>query len=71
MEDFTAILIRDKNNNGYTAYVAEYPGVISEGKTKEEAKMILKKNLKLVLEHQKNQSLKNHTNSDVEFFKLI
>lgn len=70
MDTFTGILIKSKDGKGYTAIVAEYPGVIAEADTKEEAKKILEKNLRLVLEYKRKQALSAYTNSDVESFAL-
>ena len=34
---FTGILIQDPDDKGYTTYLAEFPEVIAEGETEEEA----------------------------------
>jgi predicted RNase H-like HicB family nuclease len=70
MENFTGILIKSKDGRGYTAIVAEYPGVIAEGETKEEAKRVLIENLHLVLEFKRKQSFNTFINSDIESFAL-
>lgn len=70
MEHFTGILIKSESGRGYTAIVAEYPGVIAEAETKEEAKKILEKNLQLVLEYKRKQALETYTNAEIESFAL-
>lgn len=70
MEHFTGILIKSESGRGYTAIVAEYPGVIAEAETKEEAKQILGKNLQLVLEYKRKQVLETYINAEIESFAL-
>lgn len=42
----TGILIQDPDDNGYTAYFAEFPEVIAEGKDETEAKKTFLRHLK-------------------------
>lgn len=46
----TGILIQDPEDNGFTAYFAEFPEVIAEGKNEKEAKKNLFDALKVMLE---------------------
>lgn len=54
---FTAVF--QKVRGGYTAWVEEMPNVISEGKTKAEAKINLKDALELMLETNRIMSFKD------------
>ncbi|MBI3632335.1 MAG: type II toxin-antitoxin system HicB family antitoxin [Candidatus Vogelbacteria bacterium] len=57
MNTFTAIF--KKVCGGYTAWVEEMPGVISEGKTRNEAEINIKNALELMLETNRIMSLKD------------
>ncbi len=54
---FTAVF--QKVRGGYTAWIEEMPNVISEGKTKVEAKINLKDALELMLETNRIMSFKD------------
>ncbi|WP_121357799.1 hypothetical protein [Flavisolibacter nicotianae] len=66
MENFTAVYIPAPNNKGYTAILAEYPSIIAEAETKEEAKRILEDNLHLVLQYRRKQTLERYSNAQTE-----
>ena len=70
MEHFTGILVKSESGRGYTAIVAEYPGIIAEAETKEEARKILGKNLQLVLEYKRKQTLETYPDAEIESFAL-
>lgn len=55
---FTMLLIQDPNDKGYTAFFAEYPNVVVEGDTRDEAKEKLFSVMTTVLQHKKNESIK-------------
>lgn len=54
---FTAVF--QKVHGGYTTWIEEMPNVISEGKTKAEAKMNLRDALELMLETNRIMSFKD------------
>jgi len=66
MEQFTGVLIKSENGKGYTAIVVEYPGVIAEGETKEEAKKLLADNLKLVLDHKRKELYNTYSQNSID-----
>lgn len=70
MEGFTGLLIRDQDGKGYTAIVVEFPGIIAEGETKEDAKRNLADNLKLVLEHKRKEIMQSYTKETTESFAV-
>lgn len=70
MQNFTRILVKSEDGKGYTAIVAEYPGVIAEAETLEEVKQILEENLRLVLAYKRKQSIDAYANSHIESFAL-
>lgn len=53
---FTAIFIEDPIDKGYTAFFAEYPNVVVEGDTKEEAKEKLFAVMNTVLGYKRQQA---------------
>lgn len=55
----TAVLIEDHRAGGFTAYIAEFPEVISEGETKEEAYQNLLYAFKEILEFKKEEAESN------------
>jgi predicted RNase H-like HicB family nuclease len=57
MNTFTAVF--QKVRGGYTVWIEEMPNVISEGKTKAEAKTNLKDALELMLETNRIMSFKD------------
>ena len=59
MRNNTYTAIYKKVHGGYTAWVEEMPGVISEGKTKKEAKKNIKDALALMLETNRIMSHKD------------
>ena len=59
MNMFTAVF--QKVRGGYTTWIEEMPNVISEGKTKAEAKANLKDALELMLETNRIMSFKDVT----------
>jgi len=70
----TGILIQDPKDKGYTAYFAEFPEVIAEGNTADEAKKNLWSALSIMLEVRK-QDMKNEEHYDkqtsiIESFEL-
>ena len=54
----TGILIQDKEDKGYTAYFAEFPEVIAEGKDEKEAQENLFEALSFMLEVKKQEMSK-------------
>ena len=60
---FTAVF--QKVRGGYTTWIEEMPNVISEGRTKAEAKINLKDALELMLETNRIMSFKDAT-GDIE-----
>ncbi len=54
---FTAVF--KKTRGGYTSWIEEMPGVISEGKTRKEAQANLEDALELMLETNRLMSLKD------------
>ena len=67
LRTFTAIL--KKVRGGYTAWIEEMPGVISEGKTRKEAEVNVKDALALTLETNRILSLKDAV-GDIERTKI-
>ena len=70
---FTGIMIQDPNDKEYTAYFAEFPEVIAEGATFEEAKYNLFEAFKIMLEVKKQEFQKDinfNMSSKVENFQL-
>ena len=57
IQTFTAIF--QKGRGGYTAWIEEMPGVISEGKTRAEAGRNLKDALELTIETNRIMALKD------------
>lgn len=51
----TGILIQDPEDQGFTAYFAEFPEVIAEGNTEKEAKSNLIHALKVMLEIKRSE----------------
>jgi predicted RNase H-like HicB family nuclease len=49
--EFKVVYVRDKVSGEYTAWFEEFPHVITEGKTKEEANENLSKMLYDILQH--------------------
>lgn len=49
----TGILVQDRNERGFTAYFAEFPEAIADGKTKEEAQANLFEAFRTMLEARK------------------
>lgn len=60
MTQITGLLIPVEGGSGYTAIVAEFPGIIAEGQTKEEAKQNLMDNFHLVMEHKRQEMYKSY-----------
>ena len=53
--ELIGILIQDPEDNGFTAYFAEFPEVIAEGNTEAEAKTNLIHALKIMLETKRSE----------------
>ena len=49
----TAILVKDPHIGGYTTFFAQFPNIIAEGETEDEAMTNLLKLMDEVFEHQK------------------
>lgn len=65
----TGILIQDPEDNGYTAYFAEFPEVIAEGDSENEAKKNLFDALKIMLEVRRSEmSNDSHYHGKVSSF---
>lgn len=52
----TGVMIQDSKNKGWTAYFAEFPEVIAEGDTEEEAQKNLFEALQIVFETKKSEA---------------
>lgn len=59
---FTGILIKGEDN-GYTAYIAEFPEIIAEGETEEDAKYNLFDAFRIMLEFKKESTTKDNNDS--------
>lgn len=55
----TPVYVKDKQSGGFTAYFKEYPAVVSQGKTREEALINLHEDFVASLEIQKRYSERN------------
>lgn len=70
----SAILIKDKENKGFTSYIAEMPEVIAEGINEEEAQHNLMSALEIVLDVKREEILRNvrpdDENMTVKSFEL-
>lgn len=60
----TSILIHDKESNGYTSYFAEFPEVVAEGNTKEDAIKNLWEALGSMLEFKRDEAAKEGAYDD-------
>lgn len=54
---YTILLIQDPIDNGYTAFFAEFPNIVVEGTSKDEAKKKLFEVAESVFEFKRNTSL--------------
>jgi predicted RNase H-like HicB family nuclease len=68
---FNTVFIEDTKGHGYSGYLAEFPELMAQGKTKEEVESKLFSSLRDILEHKKNQSLFNQTPSDYSAIETI
>lgn len=59
----TGILIQDKSEKGFTAYFAEFPEAIADGKDEEEAQANLFEAFKIMLETRKLESYESDKKS--------
>ena len=50
------ILVEDKKDGGYTAFFKEFPFIVVEGNTIDEAKTSLKNTLHDIIMHKKNEN---------------
>lgn len=70
----TGILIQDPDDNGYTAYFAEFPEVVAEGNSEDDAKKNLIEALKIMLEIRRSEMITemNHGSKVSSFeFNLV
>ncbi len=58
----TGVLIQDPTDKGYTAYFAEFPEVIAEGKTEDEAVDNAFEALRIIFEFKKEEYAENNAN---------
>jgi predicted RNase H-like HicB family nuclease len=68
---FNTVYIEDSKGRGYSGYLAEFPELMAQGKTKEEVENKLFSSLRDILEHKKNQSLFSQTTSDYSAIETI
>lgn len=67
----TGILIEDPDDKGFTAYFAEFPEVVAEGNSEQEAKKNLFEALKTMLEIRRSEmSADPHVHGKVSSFAL-
>jgi predicted RNase H-like HicB family nuclease len=59
--NLTGILIKDSNDRGFTAYFAEFPEAIADGKTENEAESNLIDAFKIMLETRKHENSEEQT----------
>jgi predicted RNase H-like HicB family nuclease len=59
----TGVFVQDPASNGFTAFFAQFPNIIAEGDTEEEATQNLIETVKTVFEHQKNNNTGDRTNT--------
>lgn len=64
----TSILIQDPDDNGFTSYFAEFPEVIAEGDTEDEAKKNLIEALIVMLEIKRSEMKSTATSGNVKSF---
>jgi predicted RNase H-like HicB family nuclease len=57
---FTCILIEDPVDNGYTAFFAEFPELVVEGDTEEEAELNLLNSMSAVFKHKRQELETEH-----------
>lgn len=67
--ELTGIFVKDAGDNGYTAFFAQFPNIIAEGDTEEEATENLIHTVQTVFQHQKNLQL-NQSNIITKQFNL-
>ncbi len=58
--NLTGIFVEDPKSKGVTAFFAQFPNIIAEGDTEEDAAQNLLHLLKVSFEHQKNAELQNN-----------
>ncbi len=58
--NLTGIFVEDPKSKGYTAFFAQFPNIIAEGDTQEDASQNLLRLLRVSFEHQKNSELQNN-----------
>ena len=59
----TAILIEDPNDKGYTAFFAEFPEIVAEGNTQNEAQLNLIQTMAAVFEYKKHENASDNFTS--------
>jgi hypothetical protein len=64
---WNVILIKDTSGPGFTAFFAEFPEVVIEAKTEEEAKDILIKTTIAAMDHRSSRSIEKQEDSDGNF----
>jgi len=64
---WNAILIRDKTGPGYTAFFAEFPDVVVEAKTEDEAQDVLIKTTIAAMDHKRSRSIEKQRDFDGDF----
>jgi len=68
---FNTVFLEDSKGHGYSGYLAEFPELMAQGKTKEEVENKLFSSLRDILEYKKNQSLFSQTPSDYSEIETI
>lgn len=69
---FNTIFIEDRKGRGYTGYLAQFPELIAQGKTKMEVESKLFSSLNDILEYRKGQSLFNKpAESEINTINLV
>jgi predicted RNase H-like HicB family nuclease len=55
--NLTAILVQDKESKGFTGFFAQFPNIVAEGDTEDQAMQNLMELVQVVFEHQKEEKL--------------
>jgi len=64
---WNVILIKDKSGPGFTAFFAEFPDVVIEARTEDEAQDILIKTTIAAMDHKKSRAIEKQRDSDGDF----
>lgn len=68
--ELTAIFFEDSKGRGFTTYFAEFPEVIAQGRTRDEASKLLLELLAIALKDKKKQEMKGVAKKNTRSFQL-